>query len=295
MSSKKGLGRGLGALLPTNHAILAGEQVHNVPIAAIKPNRYQPRIHFNEETLNELATSIAQHGIIQPLIVRELDDDEYELVAGERRLRAAKLAGLREVPVVVRLFDEAQMHEIALIENLQREDLNPIEEALAYRALMDHVKLTQDELAKRLGKSRSAIANTLRLLQLDDDLQQLVRDGRLSEGNARALLPLPKSDQRRVAEQVVELGLTVRQTEKLVQKMLRGDEVAGVAGEGGRKKVTKQDIFAQDVARQLEYALGAPVQVQHRKQRGVIQIHYFGIDDLERILNLLTPGQSTGS
>lgn len=295
MSSKKGLGRGLGALLPTNHAILAGEQVHNVPIAAIKPNRYQPRIHFNEETLNELATSIAQHGIIQPLIVRELDDDEYELVAGERRLRAAKLAGLREVPVVVRLFDEAQMHEIALIENLQREDLNPIEEALAYRALMDHVKLTQDELAKRLGKSRSAIANTLRLLQLDDDLQQLVRDGRLSEGNARALLPLPKSDQRRVAEQVVELGLTVRQTEKLVQKMLRGDEVAGVAGEGGRKKGTKQDIFAQDVARQLEYALGAPVQVQHRKQRGVIQIHYFGIDDLERILNLLTPGQSTGS
>ena len=288
---KKGLGKGLGALLKEAQ-LASGEQVRQVPVASIRPNRFQPRTTFDKEKLAELAASIANHGIIQPLIVRELDNEQYELVAGERRLRAAKMARLLEVPVVLRIFDDVQMHEIALIENLQREDLNPIEEAVAYRALMDQVKLTQDELAKRIGKSRSAIANTLRLLQLDDKLQTLVKQGKLSEGNARAILPLPKGEQMQVAVQIVDLGLTVRQTEKLVQKMLR--EYTDPDSMSVNKKTQKSDVFVNDLEQQLQYLLGAPVQVQHKNKQGTIEIKYFGLDDLERIIKILSGGKTTG-
>src|SRR6476660_6665917 len=220
--NRKALGRGLGALLSSDSTIELGAEPSEVEIDSIVPGPMQPRTHFDEASLESLADSIRAHGIVQPLLVRRRADG-YELVAGERRWRAAKLAGLSRVPVVIKDVPDESLLEIALIENIQREDLNPIEEAQAYKKLIETVGLTQEALATRVGRDRSYITNYLRLLRLPDDVQRLVEEGRLSTGHARTVLGLPHTDQqRRIARQIIDGGLSVRATEALVKKSLSG-------------------------------------------------------------------------
>src|SRR5215470_580818 len=220
--NRKALGRGLGALLSSDRTIDLGSEPTEVELDSIVPGPMQPRTRFDERSLESLAESIRSHGIVQPLVVRRRGES-YELIAGERRWRAAKLAGLAKVPVVVKEVPDDHLLEIALIENIQREDLNPIEEALAYKKLIETVGLTQEALATRVGRDRSYITNYLRLLKLPDDVQRLVKEGRLSTGHARTVLGLPHHDQqRRAARHVIEKGLSVRATEALVKKSLSG-------------------------------------------------------------------------
>src|ERR1043165_389425 len=216
--NRKALGRGLGALLSSDRTIDLGPKQTKVELESIVPGSMQPRTHFDEASLQGLAESIRNHGIVQPLLVRRRGDG-YELIAGERRWRAAKLAGLTKVPIIVKEVPDGSLLEIALIENIQREDLNPIEEAQAYKKLIETVGLTQESLATRVGRDRSYITNYLRLLRLPDDVQQLVKEGRLSTGHARTLLALDHVDlQRRIARQIIDGGLSVRSTEQLVQR-----------------------------------------------------------------------------
>src|SRR5215203_1511954 len=216
--NRKALGRGLGALLSSDRTIDLGPETSEVDLDSIVPGPMQPRTHFDEASLESLAESIRSHGVVQPLLVRRRENG-YELIAGERRWRAAKLAGLSRVPVVVREVPDGSLLEIALIENIQRENLNPIEEAQAYKKLIEIVGLTQEALASRVGRDRSYITNYLRLLRLPEDLQQLVQEGKLSTGHARTLLGLTNADvQRRVARQVIDGGLSVRATEQAVQR-----------------------------------------------------------------------------
>src|SRR5688572_26859852 len=216
--NRKALGRGLGALLSSDRTIDLGSEPSEIELDSIVPGPMQPRTHFDEAALEHLAESIRSHGIVQPLLVRRRGD-QYELIAGERRWRAAKLAGLTRVPVVIREVPDESLLEIALIENIQRENLNPLEEAQAYKKLIETVGLTQEALASRVGRDRSYITNYLRLLRLPDDLQQLVKEGQLSTGHARTILGVSQEDlQRRLARQVIEQGLSVRATEQLVQR-----------------------------------------------------------------------------
>lgn len=279
---RRGLGRGLESLLPSLE-VRDGETPHEVEVERIEPNPHQPRRHFDETALSELAESVRQHGVLQPLIVRK-KGERFQIVAGERRWRAAQLAGLKTVPVVVRELDDLQMTEIALIENLQREDLNPIETARAYQTLMDKLGLDQEGLAKRVGKSRSAIANSLRLLSLEDDLQEQVAAGRLSEGHARALLALQPGEARRAAaRRVVEQGLSVRETEALARER---------KASGQRRGRTKAAELA-DLERMLKEALAAPVEIRPGSRKGTIEITYFGYEDLERLVHRLVGGAAT--
>src|SRR5919106_6778214 len=225
--NRKALGRGLGALLSSDRTIDLGSEPSEVDLDSIVPGPMQPRTHFDEASLESLADSIRTHGIVQPLLVRRRNGG-YELIAGERRWRAAKLAGFTRVPVLVKEVADENLLEIALIENIQRENLNPIEEAQAYRKLIEAVGLTQEALATRVGRDRSYITNYLRLLKLPDDLQQLVKEGRLSTGHARTLLALSHPDQqRRLARQIIDSGLSVRVVESIVQKMRDGKSARG--------------------------------------------------------------------
>ena len=220
MSKKRGLGRGLGALIPGDAGDDAQTGLRQVPIASIQPNPHQPRSVMDEEKLAELAASIGEHGLIQPLIVTE-NEGRYILIAGERRWRAAQLAGLRELPVVVKEATPQAMLELAIIENIQRADLNPLEEAYAYQQLMDEFGLTQENVSQRVGKGRSTVANLVRLINLPENIQQAVIDGRISGAHARALLPLPTPEMQTAAmNQVIKLTLSVRQTERLVKSLL---------------------------------------------------------------------------
>src|SRR5215203_511795 len=228
--NRKALGRGLGALLSSDRTIDLGSEPSEVELDSIVPGPMQPRTHFDEASLESLAESIRSHGIVQPLLVRRRGNG-YELIAGERRWRAAKLAGLTHVPVVVKEVPDESLLEIALIENIQRENLNPIEEAQAYKKLIETVGLTQEALASRVGRDRSYITNFLRLLRLPEDLQQLVKEGKLSTGHARTLLALTNADvQRRVARQVIDGGLSVRATEQLVHRMAEERPVKSAPG-----------------------------------------------------------------
>src|SRR5687768_12611460 len=225
--NRKALGRGLGALLSSDSTVDLGPEPTEVDVESIVPGLMQPRTHFDEGSLEGLADSIRTHGVVQPLLVRR-QGERYELIAGERRWRAARLAGLSKVPVVVKDVPDKDLLEIALIENIQRENLNAIEEAQAYKRLIETVGLTQEELAARVGRDRSYITNYLRLLKLPDDLQQLVIDARLSTGHARTILALPQEDlQRRVARQIIDGGLSVRATEQLVQKLTQEKPAKG--------------------------------------------------------------------
>ena len=281
--NRKALGRGLGALLSSDRTIDLGSESTEIDLDSIVPGPMQPRTHFDEASLESLAESIRSHGIVQPLVVRRRDGG-YELIAGERRWRAAKLAGLTKVPVVVKEVPDDHLLEIALIENIQREDLNAIEEAQAYKKLIETVGLTQEALASRVGRDRSYITNYLRLLRLPDDLQQLVIDGRLSTGHARTLLALTHVDlQRRMARKIIDDGLSVRATELLVHK----------SGEERPKRSSSSQAVDPNVRAaetKLRRALGTQVKItQTIEGKGKIEISFFDARDLDRVYNLLMP------
>src|SRR5215207_3754026 len=284
--NRKALGRGLGALLSSDRTVDLGSETSEVELDSIVPGPMQPRTHFDEASLESLADSIRTHGIVQPLLVRRRDGG-YELIAGERRWRAAKLAGISRVPVVVKEVPDDSLLEIALIENIQRENLNPIEEAQAYKKLIDTVGLTQESLASRVGRDRTYITNYLRLLRLPADVQQLVKEGRLSTGHARALLALSHEDlQRRIARQIIDGGLSVRVTEQLVQKTSEEKPTRRSAPQAVDPNVKAAET-------KLRRALGTQVKIlQAADGRGKVEISFFSTQDLDRIYTLLmSPAQ----
>lgn len=278
--NRKALGRGLGALLSSDRTIDLGAEPSEVEIDSIVPGSMQPRTRFDEASLESLAESIRAHGIVQPLLVRRREEG-YELIAGERRWRAARLAGVTRVPVLVKDVPDDSLLEIALIENIQRENLNPIEEAQAYKKLIETVGLTQEALASRVGRDRTYITNYLRLLKLPDDVQQLVIDGRLSMGHARALLALDHPDlQRRIARQIIDGGLSVRATEQLVQR----------ATQEKPKRPSPQSVDPNIKAAEtkLRRALGTRVKIlQAADGKGKLEISFFNTQDLDRLYSLL--------
>jgi ParB family chromosome partitioning protein len=276
MVKKTGLGRGMAALLSA--ADDEGKSYFSCPIEEIKPNRSQPRKTFSNDKLEELAGSIREKGIIQPLVVRK-KADHYELIAGERRWRAAQKAGLREVPVVIQDVSDGTALEMALIENIQREDLNAVEEAEAYQALMDNFALSQEELAKRVGKERSTVANSLRLLRLPAEIKRDVTEDRLSMGHARALLALDNQEQMKTArDEVLKRELTVRQAEGLVKKLKTNK---------APKAVKKQDPHLADVVEQLKRHFKAKVALRQAGRGGKLEISFSSMDELTRIIELL--------
>jgi len=275
----RGLGKGLNALI-TSNLIEEGEQVKEVSVSEIRPNPYQPRKEFEQSAIDELAGSIKEHGIIQPLIVRK-SIKGFELVAGERRLRAAKLAGLKQVPVVVKAYTDQQLMEIALIENLQRENLNPLEEAEAYEKLIAHHDYTQDQLAKKIGKSRPHVANMLRLLQLPEGIRKMVSAADLSMGHARALLTVTdEKAQLQIAKDVVEKELSVRQLEELVKQL-------SVSRETKKKKPAKNEPVLIAIEERLRSRFGTSVKIKKGSKRGKIEIDFYSQEDLQRIVDLL--------
>jgi len=275
----RGLGKGLDAFF--NMEAEREEKVQEISIKEIRPNPYQPRKVFDPAAIKELQLSIQEHGILQPIILRKTIKG-YEIVVGERRYRAAKEAGLETVPAVVRELNEQQMMELAVLENLQREDLNPIEEGIAYQTLIEKLKLTQEELAKRLGKSRPHLANHIRLLSLPPKIQQLISEGKISMGHGRALLGLRKKDKLSVlVDKILKDGMNVRQLEQLIQDMNRL-----VPRETKRKKETK-DLFIKERETSLRERFGTTVSIKQSKNKGKIEIEFFSKDDLERILELL--------
>jgi ParB family chromosome partitioning protein len=292
---RRALGKGLGALLPTRTPQLQTVEPpsapppdlssNTVPIDSIDPNPTQPRRVFQGERLSELAQSIRANGIIQPLVVRKVAD-RYELVAGERRWRAAKLAGLEQVPVVVQDIPDDRLLEITLVENIQREDLNPIETANAFSRLSTELSLSAEEIGHRTGKDRTTIANSLRLLQLPTDLQQLVSERRLSAGHARCLLSLPDADlQREVAEKAVAQGWSVRQMERTTQKMMEGRKAKHV-------EEVDTDPNVKAAIEEMSRVLGTKVKiVEKARQKGRIEIEYYSADDLDRIYGVIVGEQ----
>ena len=279
--NRKALGRGLGALLSSDRTIDLGSEPSEIELDSIVPGPMQPRTHFDEAALEHLAESIRSHGVVQPLLVRRRGE-QYELIAGERRWRAARLAGISRVPVVIKEVPDENLLEIALIENIQRENLNPIEEAQAYKKLIETVGLTQESLASRVGRDRSYITNYLRLLRLPDDVQQLVKEGRLSTGHARTLLALDHVDlQRRIARQIIDGGLSVRVTEQLVQK-------ASEEKPARRSAPQTVDPNIKAAETKLRRAFGTQVKIlQAADGRGKVEISFFNAQDLDRIYNLL--------
>ncbi|MCD8004670.1 MAG: ParB/RepB/Spo0J family partition protein [Oscillospiraceae bacterium] len=285
MASERGLGRGLDALL--GDVSLQGQENASLslPISQVEPGLHQPRKQFDEESLHDLADSIREHGILQPLTVRRLSSGYYQIIAGERRWRAAKLAGLTQVPVNIIEADDRKVMELGLIENLQREDLNPIEEANGYLTLKEEYGLTQEEIAQRMGKSRPAIANALRLLALPELVRDMVLEGELSAGHARALLTMPNAElQEKGAQQIISLDLNVRQTEALVKK-LQAEETAPP-----KEKNTgadSQKIYLEDLEKSLSARWGRKVSISPGKKKGKIQLEYYDSEDLEHLLSLL--------
>jgi ParB family chromosome partitioning protein len=282
MNKKQGgLGRGLDAIFHSNPK--ADDSVTEAAPKDLRPNPYQPRRVFDEEKMAELVQSVKEHGIIQPIVVRQAVRG-YEIVAGERRWRAAQEAGLDKVPVVVRDFTDEQMNEIALIENLQREDLNPIEVAEAYQSLMEKFHMTQDVLAKKVGQSRSHVANTLRLLNLPGEIREHVSRGTLSMGHARALLGLnDKKLQIQLAEKTIDEELSVREVEHMVNRLQHLAQ-----REAAPKKPVKENPILKQYEEEFRFRLGTGVKIHQGKKRGKIEIDYFSQDDLERILGLLS-------
>ncbi|AEE92729.1 chromosome partitioning protein [Tepidanaerobacter acetatoxydans Re1] len=281
--SKRGLGRGLEALIPMDSMEQKdGENVQEIDIKAIVANDKQPRKDFDEQKLDELAASMKQHGVLQPVIVRK-KGNIYELVAGERRWRAAAKAGIKKIPAIVKELSDADVMEIALIENLQREDLNPMEEALAYKTLMDDFGLTQEELSKRVGKSRSQIANTVRLLNLESEIQELVLQDKLTAGHARALLSIQdKKCRYDLAKKISSDALSVRQTEQMAKK---------ISDENKHKNNTRQkeiNPVILDITEKLQRSLGTRVRIKGNERRGKIEIEFYSGDELERILEVIT-------
>ena len=283
MASNKGLGKGLGALLGDfSDEVPVKTAYQKLPIYKVEPNPDQPRRDFDEEELQALADSISEHGIIQPLTVRELKSGYYQIIAGERRWRAARLANLSEVPVVVIEADDKKAMELALIENLQRQDLNPVEEALGYKSLMEDYGLTQEDAAKRVGKSRPAVTNALRLLNLTDEVLDKVRSGELSAGHARAVLTV-KSEKKQLAaaQKIMALGLSVRQAELLCRNM--GKETP----EPKKEPVTLKVDYVAECEKQLSKHLGRGVKIVNGKRKGRFELEFYGQEDLQNLLDAL--------
>jgi ParB family chromosome partitioning protein len=281
--NKKGLGRGLQALLPSVEKEESGnsEKIVDISVKNIKVNKNQPRHSFDEEKLRELAVSIKEHGVVQPVIVRPVEAGKYELVAGERRWRACQLLGVDRIPAIIRKLDEKETSEIALIENIQRENLNPIEEGLAYKTLMDEHGLTQEELSRRVGKSRPFIANTVRLLALPETVKGLVVQGTISAGHARTLLAIPKArDLEEVARRIATKGLTVRQTEKEVKSILAEKNKV-------KKPSPKADANVLDLEEKLKKKFSTKVYIRNGKKSGRIEIEYYGDEEFQRLLEAL--------
>lgn len=276
----KGLGKGLDAFFPQSEPI-KDEAVQDIKLKELRPNPYQPRKNFQKEAIEELKASILEHGILQPLVVRK-SIKGYEIVVGERRFRAAKEAKLETVPAVVRELSEQQMMELAVIENLQREDLNPIEEGLAYQTLLEKLSLTQEEVAKRLGKSRPHVANYIRLLSLPANIQELISSGKISMGHGRALLGLRQKVKIPIlVEKVINESLNVRQLEKLIQQL--NENVSRET----KKPEKKKDVFIQERENSLGERFGTTVHIKQSKNKGKIEIEFFSKEDLERILEML--------
>ncbi len=297
---KKGLGKGLDSLIPSNKInasvqpkasvkkeVLKEPEVPNqngalmMKITKVEPNREQPRKNFEEDALLELADSIKLFGVLQPLLVRK-KNDYYEIIAGERRWRAAKLAGVKDVPVIVKDFTEQEVMEIALIENIQREDLNPIEEAQAFKKLIEGFRLKQDEVAERVSKSRTAISNSMRLLKLDERVQQMLIDDMISTGHARALLVLDiKDEQYKIASKVFEEKLSVRETEKLVKALKNPKKET-------KKPGTELDYIFKDLEEKMKEVMGTKVSISQKgKGKGKIEIEYYSDDELERMYDMI--------
>ena len=297
--SKRGLGKGLSNLIPVNEGpektetkvvekivekkVIVKEPAETmVKINQIEPNRNQPRTNFDEDALQELADSILQYGVIQPIVVNK-KDDYYEIIAGERRWRASKIAGLKEVPVIIKEFSAQEVMEVALIENIQREDLNPIEEALAYQRLINDYNLKQDEIADKVSKSRAAVANSLRLLKLDERVQKMLIDDMISSGHARTLIGIQNGDkQYALAMKVFDEKLSVRDIEKLIKDM----------GKEPKQKVVKKpqnDFVYRDMEEQLKNIMGTKVVIHNKdNNKGKIEIEYYSQEDFERIMDLIT-------
>lgn len=282
MASQKGLGRGLGALLGDFSDTTAEDSAFKqLPLHRVEPNPDQPRQDFNEDELQSLAESIRVHGVIQPLTVRETSDGYYQIIAGERRWRASRLAGLTEIPALVIEADDKTAKELALIENLQRQDLNSVEEALGYQSLMDDFGLTQEEAAERVGKSRSAVANALRLLTLDEKVLEMIRVGSITAGHARAILML-KSEKKQVeaAQKIANLGLSVRQAELLCKNMSQEQQ------EKKEEPVLKVD-YVKECEKSLSKHLGRGVKIINGKRKGKFELEFYGQEDLQVLLDAL--------
>lgn len=280
---KKGLGAGLDILFGSDNYDDAEAELLTLPISKVEPNLDQPRKTFNEESLQTLADSIAQYGLIQPITVRKLDTGYYQIIGGERRWRAARIAGIDEVPVRVIEADDRLTAELALVENLQREDLNPIEEAKGYKMLIDEYGLTQDETAKSVGRSRPAVTNALRLLSLSDAVLEMVEKNQLSAGHARALIPISNAKkQLEAANTVIAKSLSVRKTEQLASKMQK--EPKEEPEENSEIKVD----YAAEVSNQLSLSLGRKVRLVDGKKTGRIEIEFYGADDREALIELLS-------
>jgi ParB family chromosome partitioning protein len=286
---KRGLGRGLSALIATGEGV-GGLKFEELPVSAIRPNARQPRNSFPEAGIKELAASIREVGILQPLVVRSTQAG-FELIAGERRLRAAREAGLERVPVLIRQAGENESMELALVENLQREDLSPLETAAAYQALMDGFGLTKDQLARRLGKSRAAVTNTLRLMHLPENIQTLLGDGKVSEGHARALLGLDNEEQMtELARKVGEEKLSVRKTEELVRELL-ANPLATSRAASQRRAATPAQFH--EASRLIREAIELPVRVKSLRSGGKVEIRFREPQELEALVSLLTSDDKT--
>lgn len=283
MSKKFGLGKGLGALIPEEKSQKVNENGKIlIPINNIKSNVEQPRKSFDNDKIIELAESIKQHGIIQPLIVNKVKNDFYTIVAGERRWRAAKIIGIKEVPAIVMDLTDKEILEVSLIENIQRQDLNPIEEAIAYKKLLTDFKLTQEELSKRMGKSRTAITNVMRLINLDTRVQQYLIEGVLSEGHGRTLLALSHKDlQYEIAQKVIDEEMSVRQLESLIKSINSNKK------ESKKEKVKDLNPYYKDIREKLQDYFGTKVNLTSKKNKGKIEIEYYSEEDLQRILDII--------
>lgn len=278
---KSGLGRGFDAIFADNSVedISTGNSTTKVKLLDIEPNREQPRKQFDEEALSELSDSIAQHGVLQPLLVRPMPDGGYQLVAGERRWRASRMAGLTEVPVVIRDLTDAQVAELALVENLQRENLNPLEEANGYKELSDKFGYTQEKISEIVGKSRPSIANALRLLNLPDDVQEMVSDGKLSMGHARAILSLPDDKMKTdLAKLVIANDLSVRETERIARNMVKEAPA--------KKKAKKRNPYYDEAELALSEVLGRKVKITKSSKKGALEIEFFDDADLKKLLKI---------
>ncbi len=294
MNRRSGLGKGLGSLIPTDTRVADdGAALREIPVSAIAANEYQPRNRFDEEALVSLTDSVRELGVLQPILVRESGEHRFELIAGERRWRAARRAGLATIPAIVRDVDDRHSLEQALVENLHREDLNALEEGAAYQQLIDDFELTQDEVAVRVGKSRSAVSNTLRLFQLPGTVQRMVASGDISAGHGRAILGTPdRSEQERLAKRVVTEGLNVRQLEELVRRSASGitSPSAGRSSSGGAVGETKPAALLE-----LEQLLGdhlsTRVTVSMAKGRGRMTIEFADLEDLERVYRAMLAGE----